>query len=444
MPPRRSARVAAVAERACTALAPLPHALLLFVFSLLPVHERAKAALVCRGWRTVLTERSLWTRLDVSPASGVPRALVTEPLLRGAAARSGNQLVSLNVAGFRDSLSDVQLLAVVAANGGTLRELRAGITWGEGMIEGRVAEAILRAAPQLRVLHAGVQCGDVATARRVLLGAPPFGPLRLTQLGMVMHGAAPDELLALASEQLDGLFLAQAPLGTPAALDALADAVHAHGVKSLGLANCDLSPASAPALARLLAGGLHELQVWAYRRTLLHAYAARLLANALRASTTLTSLLLDDIGVWDDPAAAEMLLAALTAHPTLRELSLPCNPCQWTARAAVGRALGALVAANAPALDSLLLMDCDLGDAGLRALVDALPGNTHLRSLNCLGNGMSAAFARTRLLPAVLANSSLRTLGFTEYIYEAEDDEDEPALAVLLEMHALVAARDAA
>jgi hypothetical protein len=366
---------------------------------------------------------------------------VTGTLLRGAAARSGNQLVSLNVS--LDDISDVQLLAAVAANGGTLRELCVGLSWHELMVTAHMAEAFLRAAPQLRVLHAGVLCMDVATARRVLLGAPPFGPLRLTQLGLVMEGAAPDELLALAPAELHALYVADAPLDAPAALDAFVDAVHAHGITSLGLANCGLSPASAPALARLLAGGLQELEVYAYGQTLLDAPATGLLANALRASSTLTSLLFDDTGVWDDTALAAVLLAALTAHPTLRELLLRGNPCQWAARAAAGRALGALVAANAPALEILDVTACDLRDAGLRALVDALPGNTHLRSLNCRHTGMSVAFARERLLPAVRANSSLRSLAFKD-----EEDEEaegaEPALAVLREVHALVAARDAA
>jgi hypothetical protein len=42
--------------------------------------------------------------------------------------------------------------------------------------------------------------------------------------------------------------------------------------------------------------------------------------------------------------------------------------------------------------------------------VDALPHNTHLRTLDCRGNDMTELFARDRLLPAVRANTSLRTL----------------------------------
>jgi hypothetical protein len=48
MPPR-SARVAAVAERATSALAPLPLALALMIFALLPADARARCAVVCHA-----------------------------------------------------------------------------------------------------------------------------------------------------------------------------------------------------------------------------------------------------------------------------------------------------------------------------------------------------------------------------------------------------------
>jgi hypothetical protein len=72
--------------------------------------------------------------------------------------------------------------------------------------------------------------------------------------------------------------------------------------------------------------------------------------------------------------------------------------------------LGTLVAANAPALQQLSVSCCQLGDAGMGPLVEALRHNTHLRSLYCRCNYTSEAFARDRLLPAVRANTSLRRL----------------------------------
>jgi hypothetical protein len=74
MPPRRSARVAdapareaaarsarivAAAQHAAPAFAPLPLALVLHIFSLLPVDCRLLCAGVCRSWRAALEERSL-------------------------------------------------------------------------------------------------------------------------------------------------------------------------------------------------------------------------------------------------------------------------------------------------------------------------------------------------------------------------------------------------
>jgi hypothetical protein len=122
MPPRRSARAAAVAERATSALAPLPLSVVLHIFSLLPVDCRLRCAEVCRGWRAVLLERSLWTRLDLTAASGVDLRGRTscDALLLCAATRAGGTLQWLQVdSGF----TYTTLLDVAAANAGALREL---------------------------------------------------------------------------------------------------------------------------------------------------------------------------------------------------------------------------------------------------------------------------------------------------------------------------------
>jgi hypothetical protein len=97
--------------------------------------------------------------------------------------------------------------------------------------------------------------------------------------------------------------------------------------------------------------------------------------------------------------------------------------------ALVGPALGALVAANTPSLQLLFVTFCHLGDAGMRPLLEALPHNTHLECLVCDGNGMSAAFARDLLLPAVRANTSL-------VVFNAGNDHD-----AAVEAKALVDAR---
>ena len=59
---------------------------------------------------------------------------------------------------------------------------------------------------------------------------------------------------------------------------------------------------------------------------------------------------------------------------------------------------------------TLRLEHCYLGEAGLGPLCDALPLNGHLRELDISHNHAPAGFTRARLLPAVRANTGLRTL----------------------------------
>jgi hypothetical protein len=155
----------------------------------------------------------------------------------------------------------------------------------------------------------------------------------------------------------------------------------------------------------------------------LDAPAAAVLAAALRANSTLTSLTLRQVHLYDDAATAAELLGALTGHASVQTLSLKGNRVADADRAAVGAALAALIAANAPALTRLDVSRCGLGDDGMRALCEALPRNTHLRELDCLQFNMSKAFAHDVLLPAVRANTSLRRLatgGFFVHSAEAE------------------------
>jgi hypothetical protein len=98
MPPQTRAAARRVVSP--TPLDALPLALALRIFSLLPADARLLAAAVCRSWRAMLAERSLWTRLDLSEASGVDNP--TPLLLRAAAARAGGQLESLTISHYGD------------------------------------------------------------------------------------------------------------------------------------------------------------------------------------------------------------------------------------------------------------------------------------------------------------------------------------------------------
>jgi hypothetical protein len=423
MPPRRNTRSVAAAERATTALSPLPLSVVLYIFSLLPVDCRLRCAEVCRGWRSVLLERSLWTRLELTAASGVRvREVVTRGVLDGlfrcASRRAGGGLHSLQVD--TEHVTHEALMDVLAANAGALRELHTHsdepyTIFRQGVAATEV-EALCVAAPLLRIFATDLY-GDPAgmqAVRRALRNEAPFGLLRVVHLNAEFGDVDEAGVVALAADvaahaSVNRLELQFAPLNTPAALDAVVDAALARRMHTVALHACGLSRASAPALARLLGGGaLTSLSCAGMR--LLDAPAAAVLAAALRANSTLTSLALNSARVFDDPAAAAELLGALHGHVSLRVLSLWSNLVEVADRAAVGAALGSLVAANAPALTQLDVAWCWLGDDGLRALFAALPRNTHLRTLHCSHNGISAAFARTVLLPAVRANVSLRKL----------------------------------
>ncbi len=251
----------------------------------------------------------------------------------------------------------------------------------------------------------------------MLRSEPPFGALRLERLSVRGEEfAAEDAMMALAADLAACTFVREllvsgARLDTPAALDALVDAALARRLHTLRLSECELPAASAPALARLLGGGaLARLEIKG-RLTLLHdAPAAAVLANALRACRTLTALTLRNVGLWRDPVVATALLGALTGHASLRTLVLSHNWIKQADQAVAGAALGALVAANAAALQEVDLYSCGLGDAGLRPLFDALPANTHLRTLDCVANILTDAFACEQLLPAVRVNGSLTKL----------------------------------
>jgi hypothetical protein len=223
--------------------------------------------------------------------------------------------------------------------------------------------------------------------------------------------------MTASASSLSELALSGAPLDGFAPLDALVDAALARRLTFLCLEACQLSPASAPAaLACLLCDTGARLTALGVVNNgggplLLSADpAAALLADAFRQRTALAAVTLSGVGLWHNADAAEMMLRALTAHPSLRWLVLSGNAAGAAAgaRARAGAALGALVAANAPALEQLTVSGCALGDEGLAPLVDALAANTHLRMLDCSDNAMSDAFALRRLQPALHAHPTLR------------------------------------
>jgi hypothetical protein len=176
----------------------------------------------------------------------------------------------------------------------------------------------------------------------------------------------------------------------------------------------------APALARLIDGGvLTSLSFWDRHPRLdlpnapcfLDLPGATLLADALRASR-LTKLYFENKNLWrPNFMVGTTILDALVGHPTLRSLGLTHDSpatLNVAGHVAAGASLGALIAADAPALLELDISETEWKYGALASVFNALPSNTHLRSLTFSGCG--EAFVRDTLLPAVRANAGLRKL----------------------------------
>ena len=426
MPPRRSERVASAVARARAVLPPLPPPLVLRIFALLPLDARLRCREVSRAWRdTLAEERSLWATLDLRDvAAGAPAF----ELLRAAARLAGGAVTCIHLRGVR--LLDHELIDLVRSCAASLREVRAprrgaGLHNGDALHPFTV-EALLRAAPALRALHADLHFRPPREDNGCLRGAPPCGPLRVRRLSVVARGEPPDVLATLAAdcaahEGLRELSLAAADFETAdATWDAFVDVAHARRLVRLCLHHCPLGAHTAPALVRLLGAGSEALQVLVLTsdgEPALDAAGGAAVGDALHANSTLTSLTLCGSGVVGNARACEALLRGARGHVSLRILRLCTSDAAYldvrppAADAAIlGNALGALLAANAPALTRLDVSDCRLGDAALTALFDGLRANTHLQHLDVSGNDASRAATRNALLRAVRACGSRRTL----------------------------------
>jgi hypothetical protein len=436
---RRSSRLAAVASRIgpdAATLTSLPLLLAQRIFLALPPDARGRACCVCRAWRDTLADPSLWTRLDLSAVREF--AVVERPrfvfLLRGAARRARGQLCLLDLS--QHYLELHWFLPVLTANAGSLRELRLHSMCADDVHyldpqEDPTVEKVVAAAPLLQVLTSESVSCKWQNAVRFLRGEPQFALLQCRKLtvwcanefesygGMARVGPF---AAALADASLRPALLHvcvfMADTAQPAVVGALVDAAVARRMPELKFMG-GTRPAAAP-LARLLAEGslsYFGMAPGGYPRTpLFDAAGAALVAGALRINTTLTSLELSGANLCLDMGAAALLLGALVGHRSIRELQITGEEHTTTEASFVfGAALAALIAADAPTLHVLVCFNNHLGDGYLTSIVEALALNRHLRTLDVSDNGMSEAFARDRLLPAVRANTTLRELKCAKY-----------------------------
>ena len=437
-----STDVNAVADRIgpdAATFASLPLTLAQRVFLALPVDARGRACCVCRAWRDALAEPALWTRLDTSGVRVEKERF--DVVWRGAAGRARGLLCAMDLSQQLVKLDD--LLPVLTANAGSLRELQLCFVRPQPFYDGDdspLVEAVLAAAPLLQVLTAELGSCTWEDAPRLLRAEPPFSLVQLRRSLTVrfsshgrpvggMERVAPfATALADAALQpaLSHVCVDYADTAQPALMRALVDAALARRLHSLTLRSCT-RPATAPLVRLLAAGSLAVLGIFLSEPHNMPAFdpaGAALVADALRVNTKLTELHLGFANLCRDMRVAVLLLGALVGHPSLRHLLfIGEHTTTAEARIAFGAALAALVAADAPALHVLsCCYNQSLRDAGLAPIVEALALNRHLRKLDMGHTGMSEAFARNRLLPALRANTTLREL-------KCVDDESGPAAA---------------
>ena len=442
MLPQRSALMVDTAAPASGA--ELPPTLTRHIVGMLPVDSRARAACVSSAWCSAVADGELWMRLDLSPSSGV-RITVNDEVLQGAADKARGQLAALDVSDCEHLSPDV-LLQVVETNGGTLRELRCGAAVDtDQTLDTYALRRLLHAAPLLTVCDAALlDVCSVPDVRCMLRNEQPFEHLRLRALCVDFFrddrrtdGQEDDSrnaaVIGLAAELGAHAWLKQLVLcnayksdyssddedagddaSATATIDALVDAALECGLESIRFVSCELSPDFLPALSRLVNGGTLTSLAIEQHDHLFDAPGTALFADAVRASSSLTTLLFWGNVIhkwWRDVWCIPVLMDALTGHGTLRTL---CFRGSHTNQPySVGSALGALVAANAPALTELDVSNLLFDDVTTRPLLDALAVNTHLRVLNINAHIMSREFLRDVLLPAVHANTGLRQLSAT-------------------------------
>ena len=344
----------AVEARSCLGFVSLPRLLALDIFARLPADARLLLALVSPSWRALVAEPSLWACVDLSDASGVTRA--SDALLLAVSAKARGGMRSLDVCGRvwevtehtpeneRPPISLAALLTTLRSNAQSLRHLRALCPpldtpfWQflNGNTTTAVLDDLLHAAPGLTRVEvdltfdefdASLLHNGVVGVRRLCVLSPPesfpafladargYSSLRELQLPMRMGAPEIEALLDFAlNKPLTALVL-------PAAV----------------------TPAAMPSLARLVGGGrLTTLEVWYPGGDLAPSPAF----CAAVAAAPLVRLYYAGAGLFDALAAGLSLLAAVTGHPTLRHLTLDGNDVAPAGRAAVGAALGLLVAAD--------------------------------------------------------------------------------------------------
>lgn len=352
---------------------PLPLHIICEIFLFVPPDQRLLLALVSRFWRAALDDVNLWTSVSLSRLLAC--AFRTPCCVRSPKERVGSLLISMSAGGRRISISAGALSrgtveVVVAENWRSLRLLNACYS--------TTVPQEWRATPwesvtRLRSFapHATLVLDVNVTPREavsVFSGANEWLHVRLfvepdtpyewpTDTSIVQLAS----VLATAQPPLRELVLYYPPLDVPGALAAVVAVFKASRHSSLRLYHCSLGDSTDDLLPALYDGSLTSLVFC----TVLMQTPTALFVSALQ-SSMLTRLMLDSIGLWNDVSVGISVVRAVTIHPTSAYLDVAGN--QTSQSSAIGAALGALVAADAAPLATLVISSCDLGHAGRRFL----------------------------------------------------------------------------
>jgi hypothetical protein len=437
--------------------------LLRLLFGALPPDTRLRCREVCTLWRRLLDSPAAWAELDFSEATHA----LDEALLMAAAVRAAGGLRSLVIgqsvttlwdeACFPEAEVGPALLQVLRDNAASLRRFNALGKSGaapdpdfEPLLCTQLA-AILDAAPALETLEAHATSFD-ADSLTAVLQRPGVAILRL----YLQHDAEDlDErrvrelAAAIACQQrmLQRCELLYVPLDD--APTALVDAFLACPLLTdLDLRCTTVTPDALAALARLLAADrlsrfsftecTPSADLWESRE------APMAFAASLRAARRLTDLSLDGIWLLETRGAVgaeAAILASLVGHPSLASLNVGTSSTRASATSApamLGAWLGAVVAANAPALARFSFAIAPVSDADALPFFVCLPFNTHLRWIVIFSHNLSLDFMRDVALPAIRTNTSLRHASVPQYCRQRE--ANDPRTVALKEIDAQICA----
>ena len=400
---------------------------------LLPLDARLRAREVCRGWRFFLKGACFWQFLFFSEAAAESLTVdLTWGLVRAAIARAKGTLHTLNLSAVRDVLLSA-LGVLVAENGESLRWLKTP----KALFLGAENVARLRQAAPLCKLLCNVVC--VGAEAVALLGCELVCPFDLQVDELDTEQQQTDFAAALATRNgIRELYLTGGNLAGGAALMDLARAIVAAGVGKSVFFESGLTQLALPALPLLLRSNV--LWHFGISNDGVPLFTGPDLAfcDALRSNSIPDEIFLHNCDLWANPADAGMVLAALAARTELEphiELNLPDNNVGETQEEqfASGTQLAQII--TAAGLVALNISGCNLGEAGLGPIFQALPRASRLWGLQFDSDTLSSEFARDVVLPAVRANNSLRSLTF------CNEDEDD-LLPELIEAQNIVKARN--